>query len=311
MHFDELVTMSTRRTKDLKDLEEKIDRLEEENQGLKAALESKSELEAKIIDKLDQILSENHELKQRVLQLENQLSAHVLPPECPPTPSPPAAQQLPPENSYDVLLISDSICRHVGGEVPKAGRFQPAINKDIPGPSLAANHPPLRVKKIVIPGATCARLFSQAVELSLQYSFREVVCHVGANYVWGHVNTAEIANEISAFLDALKDLFSCGVTFSPILPRASADEMKFENRYAPLSAQTLKSLAEIDDINTQVGYFCRSANIDIMLIRSFIMDPYAPYPNKGQLAADGGHLNRKGVLRFEQALNDHLRLKFW
>ena len=78
----------------------------------------------------------------------------------------------------DTLLISDSLMRHV--------RFEDLC-------------PQLNNMKIFLPGARCDRLLSEIVRLSSSFTFRNIIVHVGTNYI-PHVYSATIANELNSFL---------------------------------------------------------------------------------------------------------------
>ena len=70
---------------------------------------------------------------------------------------------------YDCLLLSDSIYRHVGKSIPKT-----------PGPARALYQKldirGVTILKVIIPGARCDRLWSEAVLISATHTFSEIIC---------------------------------------------------------------------------------------------------------------------------------------
>ena len=226
-------------------------------------------------------------------------------------PSQPAETPSPPKEKYNALIISDSIFRHVGADCPKKVGVKRALERDIPL-RLSKSLPLLKVKKVVIPGARCARLFDEASRLSQRYEFEEVVVHVGTNYINDEdCEPMPIFEEIQQFLGALKGAFKSRITFSPILPRVLREEQEYDQRYEPLSELTLQTIELCRIINHEVHLFCESNSIGSMICPAFIMDAFDPYPDKSLLSRDGVHLSRKGIVRMENCLFDHLAMKFW
>ena len=136
--------------------------------------------------------------------------------------------------------------------------------------------------------------------------------HVGTNYLNDEWDPIPIFEEIQYFLSALKEIFShARITFSPILPRVLREEQEFDQRYEPLSEATLETIEMCRIINHEVHLFCEHKNIGNMICPSFIMDVSDPYPDKSLLSRDGVHLSRKGIVRMENCLFDHLAMKFW
>jgi len=218
-----------------------------ENLDLKATLKAISE-------KLDTFLSENIKLRedsQRHREENATLSQRIDTLEAllrdkentPPPPPPPKPNTVPSgRENFEILILSDSMLRHVMGDCPKkkedaklktaimdlqlpfANRqvCQKAIEQDISlkvdsSPNPKIHRPPLRVKEVVIPGARAHRLLSEATVLSRAYNFEHVIVHVGTNYV--PFVPEQAITDITKLLDALPHLFpGCRVTFSPILP---------------------------------------------------------------------------------------------
>ena len=150
------------------------------------------------------------------------------------------------------------------------------------------------------------------MRLSQSHEFEEIIVHVGTNYLNDEWDPIPIFEEIQNFLGALKDIFSHSrVTFSPILPRVLREEQEFDQRHEPLSEATLETIEMSRIINDEVHIFCELNNIGNMTCRSFIMNNYDPYPDKSLLSRDGVHLSRKGIVRMENCLFDHLAMAFW
>ena len=159
--------------------------LKSENAKLKAVIECKtSELKqtnvdlktalGDVVEKLNIILEENLKLRnindnleKRVVSLENLLDKKPTQTENEKTinTDPPRVTVSAKKQPYRVLILSDSIFRHVAGDCPKIKGDTRIIEQDINIP-LPINHPPITAKKIVIPGARCDRLWSEAVHLS-------------------------------------------------------------------------------------------------------------------------------------------------
>ena len=133
---------------------------------------------------------------------------------CDPPPDPPA------KDFADILLISDSIYRHVGVECPRDVRSRHRRARPIVADFWVGN---THVKKLCLPGAKSDRLLAEASIMALTHEFREVVVHVGANYL-PTVNRdrlktpAAASKEIQALLAALGDIFFAPVTYSLMLP---------------------------------------------------------------------------------------------
>ena len=206
------------------------------------------------------------------------------------------------------LLISDSIFRHVGGDCPKKD-FPQTIEQDITIPiSKTSSHQPITLKKIVIPGANCDRLFSEAMYYAREYEFEHVYCHVGTNY-HDLLSPEDTSNEISHFLVRIKELFDCPTTYSPILPRIFAHDQQI-SRSSPISAHSVQLMRQVRDINSDIIETCQRHQIGTMVCPAFIRD-CAPVPDRSLLAQDGCHLSRKGVLEMENTLFEHLKVFFW
>ena len=78
------------------------------------------------------------------------------------------------DKKFDILIISDSIYRHVGGACPKTTGPSPAIH-------MQYEMDGKRVKKVIVPGGRCPRLLAEAASIAQQHLFNEVIVHVGTN----------------------------------------------------------------------------------------------------------------------------------
>ena len=186
----------------------------------------------------------------------------------------------------DVLILSDSIYRHVGSECPKANYPKlPAIYSDFELGSIS-------ILKVVCPGARCDRLFSEAALLHRTHEFGQVIIHVGSNYVPRvgdgppYPSPSDIASEITDFLTAVEQLLRAGVTFSCILPR--------------------RDLSVVDFINSVMSLVC-----DFWHGLDFVWCPlfrrYRGRLNLSLLAHDGVHLSRKGAEALYYKVAEHIK----
>ena len=188
-----------------------------------------------------------------------------------------------------ILILSDSIFRHVGVSSPKPtkGREGPII-KDF---TIGASTP---VTKVVVPGATCPRLFSEAVGISKQNQFSRVILHVGANYIRNRVNPERAINEICDLLDSLSGLFpSAIICFSLVLPQFRGWQL-----HAP---------AVIARINNGLMDFCCEQGYDIFSVNAFFFNENNLRSVQNLLARDGCHLNKHGIDAFSEALDTFVK----
>ena len=161
--------------------------------------------------------------------------------------------------------------------------------------------PSLKVKKVVVPGGRCPRLFTEALILSEKFSFSEVILHVGTNYLTvPGFSDSEIADEVMTLLKSLSERFRCQITFSPILPRCSKDEQG-DHRRDPITAETGELIDRIDSINRQINwpYY--------ILCNKFLGTGDSRF--KHLLAKDGVHLNGNGITSMENALFEYILLR--
>ena len=260
---------------------------------------------ASIEDKLDKLIQVNAALfsEVKVLREENkQLKAQNDPP---PTPQA-ATVSSRNKKKYDLLILSDSIFRHIGCDGPKVPRGGPnlsieddiaarvarevGLEQDLSIPLQADPPISILIKKRVIPGATVHNLFYAAKQLAEQCSFEHILLHVGTNYLgWSDWDSKAISDDITSFLTFLKDTFACSISFSSILPRT---DNQLLNRIA-------------DEVNNLVTRFCHSNYMQGFMVIAFCWEP------SRFLARDGVHLNRRGILAMEYALLDFLADRFW
>ena len=218
-----------------------------------------------------------------------------------------AASQPPAKARFDMLLLSDSMFRHVAADNPNPPNYVRglALQQDIPiALTKSEPHKHFTVKKVIVPGARCPRLLAEASALALNFEFDEVVVSCGTNYLQDS-EAAEIITDTQQLLWALKGLFKCQITFSPIIPRVTQDEQKPENRREPLSQFSYEMLDKTRCVNAEVIVFCDAKSFDLLFCPDFIMHKI-DYPNKWLLAKDGCHLNRRGIVAMDNALFDHI-----
>ena len=190
-----------------------------------------------------------------------------------------------PKNHIDVLILSDSIYRHVGSECPKDKNVKSAIVSSF-------NIGNVTVMKVVCPGARIDRLWAEATMLSLKYSIGHVIVHVGANYLpsrFNHrpISPEGISTEIVQLLDAIRSLFQAEVSFSCILPQRNLD-----------------IIDGINVINNAIYDHCSTNGIWFLQCLDF-KRVYGVLDN-ALLANDGIHLSRKGVVAMHRCLADHI-----
>ena len=84
-----------------------------------------------------------------------------------------------PKIKYNALVLSDSIMRHVGGDLPSKKMIppeephsKPVLTQDLP--YVAPKPYVLTVKKVVAPGARAAQLYNVAKELSNTRPLRDI-----------------------------------------------------------------------------------------------------------------------------------------
>ena len=309
------------------------ERLEQENQELKNTLKQ-------INEKLEHLLAENTKLREenavlRELREENavlskridtlelsQIEKESTSPPPPPSKAPPVSDK----QHYEVLILSDSMLRHVMGDCPKKSEeiklksakkelpfherkiCQQALEQDIPfkvdnSPNPRTNRRPIGIKKIVIPGARAPRLLSEAIHLAGSYSFEHVIVHVGTNYV-PYASTDQAVSDINGLLDQLPYLFpGCRVTYSPILPRTTPEGKRFP---------TMDDLLEaIREINASVDEHCNQKMYTVLTCEDFTAEHSdMPIARRHLLAKDGCHLNRKGIVAMDHALHDYINTLF-
>ena len=149
---------------------------------------------------------------------------------------------------------------------------------------------------MVIPGARCPRLLSEIAELALNSKFKEVIVHVGTNYVYAGVPPDEIADEITTLIHTLTTLMpSTKVTFSGVLPRILGE--------GPEIRMTLNDISEINALvrnYCNIRAHCFIEHEEFRAFRGLI--------DRTLLARDGCHLSFHGVAAIEKSLRDHVKI---
>ena len=305
----------------------KVAELEQENEKLRAKLDQQNiELRDQIsllIGKLDTIFEANVKLREtnnslskRIETLEKLLTNKEENDSDKPVQSP--RNFAPPKQKYDTLILSDSILRHVLGDLPKVTKtssvtlkqYEPPREADFRIPTKDSSHPILAGKKVIIPGARCDRLFSEACRLAQNHDFDTIIICVGINHRWGWQHGAnDTIADLTDFLAAVKDLFGCRVAYTPILPISSRDEQ--EKFSLPVSNFTARHIEMIRLINEGVVDFCSKAGIVELVCPPFIMDNDSPMPPRRLLARDGIHLSRNGILAMDHMLWDYFNILYW
>ena len=194
------------------------------------------------------------------------------------------------DNSFDILLLSDSIYRHVGGACPKTTK----------GPSPAIHRQYLmhgkRVKKVIVPGGRCPRLLAEAAMIAQHHVFNEVIVHVGTNYVYSAQSPEETADEIENFLQSLTALMPASlISFSQVLPRILGE-----------GAEISETLNAIRLLNVSLRDACQFHRLGFIEHADF--QPIRGRIDRTLLARDGCHLSFHGVAAIEQSLRDHIEI---
>ena len=198
----------------------------------------------------------------------------------------------------NVLILSDSIWRHVGVDCPRVtynlDREKPKgrapIIKDF---SMGSR----KITKVVIPGAQVDRLWHEAVRLANEgLTYGEVILHCGTNYFRSRIPLAEGELDIRQCMLALAEVFpEARITYSKTLPRF--DEEEEEDAFAVNS--------DIDKLNRNMTSFCRWNDFGVFSVESFYHD------NCDRLyARDNVHLGRPGIRAFFVALHAYLNYGF-
>ena len=247
----------------------------------------------------------NARLIQRLSDLEKLFKKNIGPdicyPETEPSPTPSyicsaaSTNNHPGRKKFDVLLLSDSIFRHVGGACPKPRTTQgkrvrePAIIQEV---DLVEG---VRALKVVVPGAQCARLLAQAAHLEQSCTFDHVIVNVGTNYCYSDLSAYDIADEIEDFLGEIGALFDCKVSYSEILPRILDD------------LDQLWTFQNIRFLNSLIGKACQANKFARLCHPKFRWNSEGRF-NRRLLARDGCHLSYDGVEAMEDEVRDHIIL---
>lgn len=210
-----------------------------------------------------------------------------------------------PKKKFDVLLLSDSIYRHVGIAVPKEARQPNETRQPNPPPiyrefSLSQNN--VSCLKVVIPGAKAARLYEEAQLLSATHDFKEIILHCGANHLptkltrsqQSHQHLDDIRDETLANLyklhTSVQALFkSAAMTFSPILPQLQ------QNGPPP---------GLVCVINTKMDMFCTRNKFSFLRPLAF-----GRHGVQKLICKDGIHLSFDGVAELTSVLEKHFMWK--
>ena len=207
-----------------------------------------------------------------------------------------------PKKHYDLLIISDSIYRHVGVPCPKGVGLPTAVTNLLG----CSTHLPKTLKqefsmlnlnclKVVVPGALAPRLLQEATLLHRDCSFSHIVVNCGANYV-PHPDSqrpmfdwqGQAIHETIFLLSFLQTEICESVAFSSILPQ-------------PRNA---KMTGCINTINLKISHFCVQWGMEEINHSYFARFGKI---NAGFFARDGIHLNFSGVDKLFHSLENHVK----
>jgi hypothetical protein len=184
------------------------------------------------------------------------------------------------------LILSDSILRHIGSSCPKKPGDQGPVYDNFHLDAAKQHH----VHKIVIPGARCDRLWSEAVLASRDLpDINNIIVSVGANYP-NSCTPAFACNEIQDFLSAIARLFpNAQVAWTLTLPQFNRDNLR-----------------GIRYLNDQLIKFCELNVIDMIASPEFSLFANNYNSVRSLFAHDGVHLNKEGIKIMESAITNYL-----
>ena len=184
------------------------------------------------------------------------------------------------------LVLSDSILRHIGSSCPKKPGDQGPVYDEF-HLDAAKQH---RVRKIIVPGARCDRLWSEAVIAARDLpDINNVIVCVGANYP--NTCTPDFAcNEIQDFLSAISSLFpNAQVAWTLTLPQFNRNILR-----------------GIRYVNDSLIKFCELNVIDMIASPEFSLYTNNFNSVRSLFAHDGVHLNKEGINIMESAITNYL-----
>ena len=209
----------------------------------------------------------------------------------------------------DILVLSDSIFRHVGSPCPKEeqrkirGRADPEFQQICILPIRSSfSIGGTNILKVVMPGARAGALQLEASLIAKEFDFGEIILHCGANYVpsvrrhgrrFHLVSPREAINEICGLVDSLGALFTGMITYSMTLPQANC----------------LDYIDDINGINDAVVRYCTTQGLDYMRCAAYERSEDGSLDNE-LFAADGIHCGRKGIEALYKTLVAHLKVNF-
>lgn len=190
------------------------------------------------------------------------------------------------KSTINILILSDSMLRHVGIDCPKIKNYKGPLIKEFQFENR------IFVRKVVVPGAKCDRLFAEAVLTANNdpTMYHEILLHVGSNYANSGVSPDETTTDILDCLDALGNLFpDSKITFSAIIPRFAGQ------LYHPTNLI-------FEDINWAIEKFCSLHGLNFFSVRTILdraRDIWKFY------ARDQTHLSRMGIEAVQLALRNY------
>ena len=192
--------------------------------------------------------------------------------------------------SGEILILSDSIWRHVGVSCPKRrmkGRASPPIIKkfELEGRNFT---------KHVIPGACSDRLWHEAARVARDdpTPYEEVIIHCGTNFATSRVAPPDAELELKHLIRNVSALFpDARITFSRILPRfCEDDDAPWWNNYT------------IEYMNNNIERFCELEGFGFFDVIDLEVDNA-----QRMLAIDGIHLGHQGIQAMTRALGVYIK----
>ena len=255
--------------------------LQEENAKLLEVNSSLRETNTLFIEKLHTLITHFETLKSGPAPAAPAEEVEAIPT------TPPAIPSAIPEETFEVssniLVLSDSIYRHILSSCPKQpGLHAPIVDKfDL---DRKGHH---KIHKIIIPGACTGRLWEEAASITDRHSYTNVIVSAGANHA--HAQSKEdAADDISDLLLALADLFpNAQIAWSVMLPQPGK----------------VPGIRYVNDIVTSI---CHDNNIHLIWAMDFSILINGPKHVRSLFAMDGIHLNRKGIEIMTEAVRNYI-----
>ena len=281
-----------------------------------------SKLKEEYDQRINIVLKENDELKEANKQLMERLDRFLdMQLSAPPTPeiepeddevsftkevpmdlgdAPYDYEEITGEGERNILILSDSIFRHVGVACPKELSRTPNKKRKPKRPIIKEFQIEKNIycKKVIYPGGNCGDLLAcaaEAAKLDPNTIFDEVILHVGTNTVESSSPTRMTTNLQRMLMDLTILFPDSDITYSAIIPRCGGDPSEWIND-------------QIADINYELERYCMDKGFGFFSATAF-RDLYKRNINY-LYARDGTHLGRLGIENMQLALRNYLKFTY-